>query len=96
MSFAAIVTCQVGTALASRTAWASLKSVGLMTNPLVLSGIAFELIFAAAVIDLPPLQFVFDTAAPDPWMLLMLLPMPWDVWGIDEIYRWRLRRTGDF
>ncbi|ORA20483.1 magnesium-transporting ATPase [Mycobacterium angelicum] len=92
MSFAAIVACQVGTALASRTAWASLKSVGFMTNRLVLSGIAFELIFAAAVIYLPPLQCVFDTAAPDPWMLLMLVPMPWAVWGVDEIYRWRLRR----
>nr|WP_244187406.1 cation-transporting P-type ATPase [Mycobacterium gastri] len=92
MSFAAIVACQVGTAFASRTAWASLKSVGVTTNRLVLGGIAFELIFACAVIYLPALQYVFGSAALDAWMLLLLLPMPLAVWGVDEIYRWRLRR----
>ncbi|WP_204808993.1 cation-translocating P-type ATPase [Mycobacterium riyadhense] len=92
MSFAAIVACQVGTAIASRTAWASLKSVGVTTNRLLLGGIVFELTFAAAVVYVPLLQYVFDSAALDPWMLLMLLPMPVAVWAVDEIYRWRLRR----
>jgi calcium-translocating P-type ATPase len=93
MSFATIVACQVGTAFASRTAWASLRSVGITTNRYLLGGIAFELIFATAVIYLPPLQYIFGTAVPDGWMLLMLTPMPLAVWGVDELYRLRLRRS---
>ena len=92
ISFAAIVACQVGTAFASRTARASLRSVGITTNRLVLGGIAFELFFAAAVIYLPALQYIFGTAALTGWMLLMLTPMPFAVWGIDELYRWHIRQ----
>ncbi|HET7742826.1 MAG TPA: cation-transporting P-type ATPase, partial [Mycobacterium sp.] len=91
-TFAAIVACQVGTAFAARTSWASLHSVGLFTNRLLLGGIAFELAFAAAIIYLPSLQYVFGTAPLAPWMVLMLVPMPVVVWGVDEIYRWWLRR----
>ena len=43
MTFAGIVACQVGTAFAARTERASLRSVGVFTNPLLLWGIAFEL-----------------------------------------------------
>lgn len=92
MSFAAIVACQVGTAFASRTAWTSFRSVGLLTNRLLLCGISFEVAFAAAVIYLPPLQLIFGSAGLAAWMLLMLIPMPVVVWGVDELYRWRLRR----
>jgi calcium-translocating P-type ATPase len=89
-SFAAIVACQVGTAFAARTQHASLHQIGLTTNPLLLGGIAFELLFAAAVIYLPPLQAVFGTAALPGWVLVLLLPMPIIVWGMDETYRlWR-------
>lgn len=92
MSFAAIVACQVGTAFASRTAWASFRSIGVLSNRLLLWGIAFELSVAAAVVYLPALQRVFGSAGLDGWMLLLLIPMPVIVWGVDEIYRWRLRR----
>ncbi|QZA05980.1 cation-transporting P-type ATPase [Mycolicibacter heraklionensis] len=92
MSFAAIVACQVGTAFASRTAWSSFRSIGFMTNRLLLGGIAFELAFAAAVVYLPPLQAIFGSAGLAGWMLLMLVPMPVLVWGVDELYRWWLRR----
>ena len=61
MTFAGIVACQVGTAVAARTERASLRSVGLFTNPMLLWGIAFELVFAAALIYVPPLQDVFGT-----------------------------------
>ncbi|MGB3335400.1 MAG: cation-transporting P-type ATPase [Mycobacterium sp.] len=92
MSFAAIVACQVGTAYASRAAWTSLKSIGFLSNRLLLGGIAFELAVAAAVIYLPPLQLIFGSAGLESWMLLMLVPMPMIVWGVDELYRWRVRR----
>lgn len=86
-TFAAIVACQIGTAFAARTQHSSLRSIGLFSNPLLLGGIAFELIFAAAVIYLPPLQAVFGTAALPGWVLALLVPMPVLVWGIDEAYR---------
>ena len=53
-------------------------------TPLLLGGIAFELLFAAAVIYLPPLQ---------PWVLGALVPMPVLVWGIDEAFRALRRRS---
>jgi calcium-translocating P-type ATPase len=86
-SFAAIVACQIGTAFAARTISSSLRSIGLTSNPLLLGGIAFELVFAAAVIYLPALQAVFATAALPGWVLVLLVPMPVLVWGIDEAYR---------
>ena len=91
-SFAGIVACQIGTAFASRTQHASLRRIGLTSNRLLLAGIGFELVFAAAVIYLPPLQALFGTAALPAWVLATLLPMPVLVWGVDEVYRAGRRR----
>jgi magnesium-transporting ATPase (P-type) len=92
MSFLGIVACQIGTAVAARTQHASLREVGLTTNPLLLWGIAFEIVFAAALVAIPALRPVFGTAVPSTWQLLLLLPMPFVVWGLDEAWRWSLRR----
>ncbi|MBB3101093.1 calcium-translocating P-type ATPase [Actinoplanes campanulatus] len=92
MTFAGIVACQIGTAFASRTDHASLRSIGVFSNRLLLGGIAFELAFAAALIYLPPLQAVFGTAALGAAELALLLPFPLLVWGVDEIHRARRRR----
>jgi magnesium-transporting ATPase (P-type) len=92
--FAAIVACQVGTAFASRTEHASLRSVGLATNRLLLAGIAFELAFAAAVVYLPALNDMLATVPLPPDVLLIIAPMPVLVWGVDELYRSRRRRRG--
>jgi magnesium-transporting ATPase (P-type) len=91
-TFAGIVMCQVGTALAARTESASLRSVGLTTNRLLLWGIAFELCFTATLIYLPPVQGVFGTAALPWWVLVMMAPFPVLVWGLDELRRARIRR----
>ncbi|GIF01758.1 cation-translocating P-type ATPase [Paractinoplanes rishiriensis] len=93
MTFAGIVACQIGTAFAARTEHASLRSIGLLSNRLLLAGIAFEVAFAAAVIYLPPLQAVFGTAALEPVHLLVLLPFPVVVWAADELFRWRGRAS---
>jgi calcium-translocating P-type ATPase len=93
MTFLGIVACQVGTALASRTQRASLAEIGLLSNSLLLWGIAFEVAFAACVVLVPWLQSVFGTSVPEPWQLVALLPLPVLVWGADEAWRWRLRRT---
>ena len=92
MTFAGIVACQVGTAIAARTEHASLRSVGFFTNPLLLWGIASELVFAAALIYVPPLQAVFGTAALGPPSSPSSLTFPVVVWGADELRRAHARR----
>ncbi|WIN00566.1 cation-transporting P-type ATPase [Actinoplanes oblitus] len=94
MTFAGIVACQIGTAFAARTDYASLRSIGVFSNRLLLGGIAFELVFAAVLIYLPPLQAVFGTAALGGAELAFLAPFPLLVWGVDELYRAWLRRRG--
>ena len=92
MTFAGITACQVGTAFASRTNRASLREIGVLSNPLLLGGIAFELVFAAALIYLPPLQGIFHTAALGLPELALLACFPVIVWGSDELRRAWLRR----
>ena len=93
MTFAGIVACQVGTAFAARTERASLRSIGVFSNGLLLIGIAFELAFAAALIYVPALQPYFHTAPLGPGELVLLALMPPVVWGADELRR-RHRRGG--
>jgi magnesium-transporting ATPase (P-type) len=92
MSFAGIVACQVGTAFASRAELASSRAIGWRSNPLLLWGIAFELVFAAALIYVPALQSVFGTRSLDWIELAVLMPFPAVVWGADELRRAALRR----
>ncbi|WP_227982007.1 cation-translocating P-type ATPase [Nocardia spumae] len=92
MAFVGMVAGQIGTAFAARTERASLRSIGVFSNPMLLWGIAFELVLTAAVVYLPPLQKVLGTAALAPWMIAFVLPFPFIVWGCDELYRWLLRR----
>jgi magnesium-transporting ATPase (P-type) len=86
-TFLTIVACQVGTAVAARTDRASLRSVGLFTNRLLLAGIAFELVFAAILVYAPGVDNLFGTTAPPPVILAVLIPCPFLVWGVDELYR---------
>jgi magnesium-transporting ATPase (P-type) len=92
MTFAGIVACQIGTAVAARTERVSLRSIGLFSNRLLLWGIATEIAFTAALVYLPPLQALFGTAALGPSELALLLPMPFVVWGSDELRRFLVRR----
>jgi calcium-translocating P-type ATPase len=92
MTFLGMVMGQIGTAFAARTERASLRSIGVFSNRLLLWGIAFELAISALIIYAPPLQSLLDTAALAPHMLLFTLPFPFIVWGADELRRWLLRR----
>jgi len=69
---------------------------GVLTNRLLLAGIAFELAFALALTYAPPLQGLFDTAPLPPQLLLLLLPFPFIVWAVDDVHRRlvRARRAG--
>jgi calcium-translocating P-type ATPase len=88
MTFAGIVACQVGTALASRTSWVSLRSIGVFTNRLLLWGIAFELAFTAMLVYAPPFQAIFGTAPLGTEELALFLPFPLVIWGADELRRY--------
>jgi calcium-translocating P-type ATPase len=92
MTFAGIVACQVGTAVAARTEHASLRAVGLLSNRMLVWGIGSELVFLAALVYVPLLQDVFGTAALGPVELAILATFPVVVWGADELRRAHLRR----
>jgi len=91
-TFAGIVACQIGVAFASRTDRVSLRSIGLLGNRLLLAGIAFEVLFAAALMYIGPLGHLFGTTALDAPTLALLATFPVLVWGVDEIFRWQDRR----
>jgi calcium-translocating P-type ATPase len=93
MTFLGMVMGQIGTAFAARTERASLRSIGVFSNRLLLWGIAFELALSALIVYAPPLQELLGTAALEPHMLLFVLPFPFIVWGADELRRALRRRA---
>jgi calcium-translocating P-type ATPase len=92
MTFAGIVACQIGTAMAARTDRVSLLSIGLFGNRLLLAGILFEVALAALVIYLPIAQDLLGTRPLGPGQLAYLATFPLVVWGADELYRAVRRR----
>jgi calcium-translocating P-type ATPase len=92
MTFAGIVACQIGTAVAARTDHSSLRSVGLFSNPMLLWGIASEVVFLAAIVYVPVLRAMFGTAPLGPAEIAILATFPFVVWGTDEIRRAFVRR----
>jgi calcium-translocating P-type ATPase len=92
MTFAGIVACQIGTALAARTEHASLRSVGVFSNRMLLWGIASELAFLWALVYAPFFQDLFGTAALGATELAILATFPVIVWGSDELRRAVARR----
>ena len=92
MTFLAMVMSQIGTAFAARTERASLRSIGVFSNRLLLWGIGFELVLSAMFIYVPLFQHVLGTAALPVHLLLLTLPFPLIVWGADELRRFLVRR----
>jgi magnesium-transporting ATPase (P-type) len=93
MCFLGIVACQVGTAFAARTEHASLRSSGLISNRLLIGGIAFELLFAIAVTTIPGVTTVLGMALPPGWALALLPGFALLVWAPDELVRALRRRS---
>jgi magnesium-transporting ATPase (P-type) len=86
-----IVACQIGTAFAARTERASLRAIGVFSNPRLLGAIGFSLAFAAAIVYLPWLHGIFGTEPLSVSQLLTVAPFPFIVWGADELRRALLR-----
>ncbi len=91
-----LVSCQIGTAFAARTEHASLRSIGIASNPWLLYGIAVEIAFALTLVYTPFLQSILGTTSLSPSQLALVLPFPLAVWGADEIRRaWYRRSSGE-
>jgi hypothetical protein len=92
MTFLSIVMCQIGTALAARTPRDASRPPSLRSNVLLLWGIGFELVFAAALVCIPVLSGIFGMSAPPAEALLLTLAFPPAVWGVDDLRRRAARR----
>ncbi len=92
MTWAGIVSCQIGAAFATRTTYSSMREVGFLSNPNLLRGIAFAIAFAAAIIYLPPAQQIFHTSPLPLGYIGILIGFAPVVWGSDELWRWHVRR----
>ncbi len=92
MTFLGMIAGQIGTAFAVRTRRASLRSIGVFSNPYLIYAIVGEIVVAAVFVYAPPLQSLLGTAALPVRDLAILLPYPLIVWGADELRRYLLRR----
>jgi magnesium-transporting ATPase (P-type) len=75
MIFLGIVIMQIANVFACRSDRHSAFTIGFFTNKLILWGIAFELLFIAALIYVPFFQKIFNTAA-----------VGWRDWGLLFIF----------
>jgi len=72
MTLAGIVACQAGNVLSCRSSTQPIWRLGLTTNPMVLAGIALELVLLAALIYVGPLARIFslEPLQARQWMVL--------------------------
>lgn len=93
MTLAAIIFCQIGAVLNCRTESQSVFKVGLLSNKRVVQGIVFEVVLICALIYVPFLQEIFQTApiGPMDWVFLVLIPIP--IVLLDELRKALFRRA---
>lgn len=70
----AVIMSQIGNVFACRTFRASVFTIGIFSNRLVLSGVALEIVLAALIIYSRPGNAFFGTAPVDGWIWLALVP----------------------
>jgi magnesium-transporting ATPase (P-type) len=92
MTMTGIVMGQVGASFAMRTDRRSTFSVGLLSNRLLLFGIAFELVLILVLIYVPGVNDVFHNAPIGPWHWLLLVTFPPIVLGAEEARKALFRR----
>jgi magnesium-transporting ATPase (P-type) len=94
MTLAAIVFCQIGMVLNCRTEKQSVFKVGIFTNKRVLLGIVIEILLLSALMYVPFLQEIFNTAPIGlmDWVFLIILPFP--IVLIEELRKAFSRRYG--
>jgi len=94
MTLASIVFCQIGMVLNCRTNRQSIFKAGIFSNPRVIKGILFEIALICAIIYVPFLQGIFQTAPIgwQDWIFLVIIPIP--VVLLEEIRKAFMRRSG--
>lgn len=92
MTMMGIVMAQVGASLALRTDRGSTLAIGLLSNRLLLLGIAFELALTLVLVYVPGVDDVFHTGPIGPWHWLLLLAFPLVVFGAEEARKAVFRR----
>jgi hypothetical protein len=75
---------QVGAGLAWRTSHDSIASLGLLSNRLLLAGIAVEIAMIAVLAYTPGLDRAFHTSGLGPWHWAVLAVWPPVVLGAEE------------
>jgi magnesium-transporting ATPase (P-type) len=92
MTQTGIVMGQVGAGMAMRTNRRSVFSIGIFTNRFLLVAIAFELALAAALIYVPGLNSAFHQAPIGVAEWVFLAPIPFVVFGAEEVRKAVVRR----
>lgn len=94
--FASIILCQIANVLICRTRHGSLFTAGLFSNPLILLGIAAELLILGLIAYLPAMNAIFGTAPLQPWHLLLSVPFAFFMLLAEELRRVLARRGQPF
>ena len=93
MTLSGIVAAQIGNVFAVRTERSSTFSVGIFSNRYVNIGVLVEILVLLALVFIPPLQRVFNTAPLTPGLALILLPIPFLLFFLEETRKLIVRRT---
>jgi len=94
--FASIIICQVADVIICRTRVQSLFTVGLLSNHLVLFGIAAELLLLAGISYIPAFNAFFGTAPLQLWHLALSIPFALAIFFGDELRKVFVRRQNPF
>ena len=92
MTLLGAVTCQIFNGWTMRSWEFSTFSLGFFTNRLMLWAVATELIWVWALLNVAPVQKVFNTAHVPLADLWILLPFPVLLFLSHEGYKWLRRR----
>ncbi len=89
----AVVAAQLGNVFACRSDRASVFSRPLLDNRLLLAGLAVELAVFALIAWTPYGNMLFGAAPLPPRVLLLLVPIPFAIVGLEELRKAIVRRT---
>jgi sodium/potassium-transporting ATPase subunit alpha len=92
MTLLGAVSCQLLNAWTLRSWEFSVLSTGIFSNRLLLAAMAAELAWIWMMLNLEPVQKVFNTASVPLTDLWILLPFPLLLFSLHEVYKWRKRR----
>jgi magnesium-transporting ATPase (P-type) len=92
MTMAGIVFAQVGAGMAWRTTHESVRTIGFLSNRMLLVGMAVEVAMVALLAYTPGIDDVFHTSALSGWEWLFLLVWPPVVFVAEELRKALVRR----